>query len=114
MTPSAKKTPTKAPKHLSRESAAWWREIHSRYEMQSHHTRLLTLACEAWDRSTQAREALATHGTTYIDRFKAPRARPEVGIERDSRLAFARLVREIGLDAAEETPRPPGLRTNRR
>src|SRR6185312_7239840 len=33
------------------------------------------LAGEAWDRCQAAREAIATHGITYVDRFKAPRAR---------------------------------------
>jgi phage terminase small subunit len=82
--------------------------------LDSHHVRLLTKACEAWDRSERAREALAKYGMTYEDRFGAPRSRPEVAIERDSRLAFARLVRELGLDVAlPSDTRPPALGANR-
>jgi hypothetical protein len=54
-----------------------------------------------------AREAIATHGITYQDRFGAPRVRPEVAIERDARLAFARLIRALRLDV--EAGAPPGL-----
>jgi phage terminase small subunit len=85
------------------------------YELEPHHLRLLQLAGEAWDRSQQAREALDQHGMTFDDRFGAPHARPEVAIERDARLAFARLVRELDLDV--DTPagprRPPAIRSNR-
>jgi hypothetical protein len=81
------------------------------YDLEPHHVRLLTLAGEAWDRGVQAREILAEKGLTYDDRFKQPRARPEVAIERDSRIAFARLVRELALDIDEpETPRVPAIR----
>lgn len=71
------------------------------YRLEPHHVRLLTLAAEAWDRKQQARRALVKHGTTYTDRFGQPRARPEIAIERDSCLAFARLVRELGLKELE-------------
>src|SRR6266700_3182747 len=90
----------KSPQHLRADTAAWFETILQEYELDSHHERLLTKACEAWDRSEQAREAIAKHGMTYEDRFGAPRARPECAIERDSRLAFCRMVREIGLDVA--------------
>jgi phage terminase small subunit len=102
------------PKHLRADTAAWFAAVITEYELDSHHVRLLTKACEAWDRSEQAREAIAALGLTYTDRFNSPRARPECGIERDSRLAFARLVRELGLDVAPPAePRPPTLRGNR-
>ena len=102
------------PEHLCIETAAWFASVLKEYELDSHHVRLLTKACEAWDRSEQAREAIAKHGLTYEDRFGAPRARPECAIERDSRLAFARLVRELGLDvAAPSESRPNALRANR-
>jgi phage terminase small subunit len=95
-----KSTAEKPPKHLRKATADWWAEVLSDYDLDSHHIRLLTKACEAFDRSEQAREALLTHGLTFEDRFGAPHARPECAIERDSRLAFARRVREIKLDVS--------------
>ena len=98
----------KAPEHLKKPTADWWSAVASNYELEPHHVRILTLAAEAWDRGVMAREALAEHGLTFIDRFKAPHARPEVAIERDSRIAFARLVRELALDIEEPgDSRPP-------
>jgi len=76
-------------------------------EHEPHALRVLTLACEALDRCEEARGALATHGTTYLDRFGAPRARPEVAIERDSRTAALRAFRELSLDGEAAEPRVP-------
>lgn len=100
-----------APSHLRSDTASWWLNVASEYELESHQLRLLTLAAEAWDRCTESREAIAKHGAVYVDRFDQPRARPEISIERDSRIAFARLVRELALDLdpPEESGRPPRL-----
>ena len=105
----------KAPAHLRVPTRAWFLQVLADYELQPHHVRLLTLAAEAWDRGEQAREALAT-GLTFTDRFDAPHPRPEIAIERDSRTAFARLVRELDLDTEgpASAVRPPPLRSNRR
>jgi phage terminase small subunit len=104
----------KSPKHLRAATSHWWAEVVGEYELDSHHIRLLTKACEAFDRSEQAREARLKHGLTFNDRFGSPHARPECAIERDSRLAFARLVREIGLEVSPPSEsRPNGLRANR-
>jgi|SRR5712664_744895 P27 family predicted phage terminase small subunit len=96
----SKSAAQKPPKHLRTATSHWWNEVVAEYALDSHHVRLLTKACEAFDRSEQAREALLKHGLTFEDRFGSPHARPECAIERDSRLAFARLVREIGLDVS--------------
>lgn len=100
-----------APKHLKPATAAWFSQVAADFDLEPHHLRLLTLAAEAWDRATEAREVLAAEGTYFRDRFDQPRAHPAVATERDSRVAFARLLREINLDAAPlpETPRPPRL-----
>lgn len=106
-----------APAHLRPVTQAWWRQVVEEYDLQAHHLRLLQGAGEAWDRCQQAREALAEHGLTFANRDGEPRVRPEVAVERDSRLAFARLIRELDLDVeppAEPRSRPPGLRSNRR
>jgi phage terminase small subunit len=97
------------PRHLKAATRRWWSSVVEGFELEEHHVRLLTLAGEAWDRAAQAREALADLGLTYTDRFHAPRARPEVAIERDSRIAYARLVRELRLDVDPDDARSPGL-----
>ena len=101
-----------APKHLGRATKAWWRAVLDEYELEEHHVRLLTLAAQAWDRAEQARVILAEKGLTYEDRFEQPKSRPEIAIERDSRLAFARLLRELALDVEppRDGHRPPGIR----
>lgn len=99
-----------APAHLSPSAAEWFDGVLEEFDLEPHHVRLLTLAAEAWDRGVQAREALATHGMTFQDRFGAPHARPEIAIERDCRIAFARLVRELALDVSEPAEvRPPSI-----
>lgn len=98
-----------APRHLRPDTASWWASVATAYRLGSHQLRILTLAAEAWDRGVEAREAIAQVGSVYVDRFAQPRARPEVAIERDSRIAFARLVRELCLDVdgPGEPGRPP-------
>ena len=113
MNPNSNPSPTA---HLAPESRRFWRQIAVNFELEPHHFALLTLALEAWDRGQQARVALAKAGSlTFEDRFGQPHARPEVAMERDARLSFARLLREIGLDGAAtpEVARPPLLRMNR-
>ena len=102
------------PKHLKKATRKWFESVMSHYELEEHHIRLLTLACEAWERAQEARVMLKKRGMVYIDRFNAPKARPEVAIERDASILFARLVREPDLDfesSADE--RLPALKSNR-
>ncbi len=87
----------KAPAHLRPESRRWWDEIVSEFCLEPHHLKVLQLACEAWDRACEAREALKRHGLTYADARGFPRPRPEAAIARDSAVCFARLVRELNL-----------------
>jgi phage terminase small subunit len=104
------------PTHLRPDTAAWWQSVTADFALEPHHIRLLRLACEAWDAGQAAREAIAQHGAVYVDRFGQPRARPEVAIERDARVAFARLMRDLALDVdgpAEES-RPPKIAGNAR
>src|SRR5688500_15360653 len=106
-----KKAP-KPPAHLREATQSWWRTVVAEYDLEQHHLRLLQLAAEAWDRAEQAREILAREGLTYRDRSTAPPARPDIAIERDSRIAFARLLRDLALDVespAENYTRPGSI-----
>ena len=100
----------KPPAHLEAATRKWFRAVTEEYMLDHHHVRLLILAAESWDRCQQARKILAKEGLTFTDRLGCPRARPEVAVERDSRIAFARLVRELGLDTAPDESRPPRLK----
>jgi hypothetical protein len=102
--------PPKPPVHLSRKMKVWWQSVVKDYVLEDHHILLLTKAAEAYDRADKAREVLDSQGLTYTDRFGQPCARPECGIERDSRLAFARLLRELNLSESLDDSRPPPLR----
>lgn len=99
------KQPPKAPAHLSASSKRWYREVAGDYDLQSHHLRLLQAAAEAWDRLQEARATLKRDGITTVDRYGAAKAHPCIAIERDARIAFARLLRELDLDA-EPLPDP--------
>jgi len=100
----------KPPKHLRIETRRWWLSVVEDYELEPHHVRLLTMAAEAWDRAVEAREAIAKSGAYMPNRFGEVRPHPALGVERDSRIAFARLVRELALDVNEPgDPRPPSI-----
>ena len=93
-----KNSTLKAPAHLRPDTRAWWQSVHQDYDLGEHHSRLLTMACEAWDRACQAREILAKDGIVIGGREAAARPHPAVAIERDARIAFARLVAQLNLD----------------
>ncbi|MDI7865050.1 P27 family phage terminase small subunit [Rhizobiaceae bacterium n13] len=103
------------PDHLSDAAKRWWKSVVTDYELEPHHLKLLALACESWDRTQQARAILDREGICVTDDRKNVRAHPAVAIEKDSRIAFARLVRELDLDTEgpSDARRPPPLRSNR-
>lgn len=104
------------PKHLSNEAKQWWRTVVVDYDLEPHHLRLLRAACEAWDRMQQARQALLDHGDLTFRKANGDLAtHPAVAIERDARIGFARLVRELDLDtgAPSDGARPPAIGSNR-
>jgi P27 family predicted phage terminase small subunit len=114
MTKSKSNPGDKPPNHLRPATQRWWSEVVETFELDIHHLKLLTKACEAHERCETARELIAKHGLTFEDRWGNPKARPECNIERDSRRAFSSLIREIGLDVSPPTEsRPAPLRANR-
>jgi len=107
----------KAPAHLSESIRVWWRLVVRDYQLESHHMRLLQAAAECWDRLQQARELLARDGLVVEGREGGLRPHPAAAIGRDSRIAFARLIRELNLDVEPPSSvrtSPAGLRSNNR
>lgn len=103
----------KAPRHLRAATRRWWAAVVADWTLEEHHVRLLTAACESWDRCQEAREQISREGLTVPTKAGGPRLHPCVRVETDSRLAFARLVRELDLDVQPpaEAKRAPALRS---
>jgi phage terminase small subunit len=98
----------RAPSHLEPATRSWWSSVVDGYVLEPHHVRLLTLAAEAWDRGQAARARVDADGITVNDRYGVPKAHPAIAIERDCRITFARLIRELDLDGEPlPDPRPP-------
>lgn len=109
-------TKPSAPAHLAEPTRKWFLAVIRDYQLEEHHVRLLTLAGEAFDRATQARQLIERDGLVVPTGAEGGlKAHPAIAIERDSRLAFARLLRELDLDTdAPSETRPPALGSNRR
>lgn len=86
-----------APDHLSAESRRLFASVTTDYELEPWHVSVLTEALQSRDRAEQARRQLDTEGLTVEGRF-GPRPHPLLATERDHRAAFARLIKQLGLD----------------
>lgn len=100
-----------APKHLSRRSRAFWKSAIEDYDLALPHLELLRRLCEAMDRCDQARELLDAEGLTVTDRYGQVKPHPAATIETQSRIAVARLTRELDFEGEPgPDPRPPRRR----
>lgn len=104
--------PPKPPRHLSAAARRLWKEITGTWALEPHHRAVLVKALEAADRAEEARLILARDGLTVNTDGGGVKPHPAVGIERDSRMAFARLIAQLGLDVSE-VPSAADLRTGR-
>lgn len=85
------------------DTASSWRDwVIATYPLDRTERRLLDLAVEAWGRYRQAKAVLDSQGLTFVQLGGKVTARPEVQIEKDSRSAFQRLVRDLNLESAGE------------
>jgi P27 family predicted phage terminase small subunit len=99
--------PTAPPRHLSTEAKGIWRSVLAEYSLEVRHEAVLMAALESWDRMREAQAAIRKDGAYTEGRFGL-KAHPALAIERDSRTAFLRAQRELGLDLeAPATSRPP-------
>ncbi len=102
-TATASKRP---PRHLSPASRRLWSSVVADFALEADPAalRLLTLACEASDRAEQARKLLDAEGIVVTSARGDRRPHPAVAIERDARIATARLLRELGLEGLADGP----------
>ncbi len=99
------------PSHLKAPGRRLWLSATGDFEIDPPGLELLRLACEALDRADEARVAIERDGAYVAGRYaNIIRPHPALAVERDSRLAAARLIRELGLLEAPDHPQPPPRR----
>ena len=99
--------------HLAPATRAWFQQIATDFELESHHLQVLLIASEMLDRAAAARESIQADGVLVKDRYGCLKSNPAVEIERSSRAMFLKSLRELGLDVEEPTaPRQKALATN--
>lgn len=104
----------KPPSSLSKRSAGLWQSITSDFQLETTELELLRLALEAIDRCEEARSVIASDGLTSRGRYGQVLPHPMIGVERDSRLAAARLFKQLALaEALSESVSPLQLRPRR-
>ena len=101
-----RRRPPAPPAHLAADGRALWRSVVGAFELESHHLAVLAAGCEALDRTRQAQAAITADGAYVVGRF-GMKAHPALAVERDSRLAMIRALRELGLDLEAPASRPP-------
>jgi hypothetical protein len=99
--------PGKPPKGLRLNQRRLWRSVIASYEVESHHLAILEAACRELDRAEEAEQMIADDGAYQRDRYGGRKAHPALAVARSSRLAAARLLRELGLDLDDESVRLP-------
>ena len=100
----------KAPQGLG-PSKKLWQEITDSYEpFDAHQLELLKLACLTLDRVTEARAVLKKEGAYIVDRYGQPREHPAAVTERQNKILFMRLSRELGLDLGPPDEKTRGKR----
>ena len=107
-----------APRHLSADTADWWRSIVADYDLEPADLRVLEAACVNWDRSAAARESIAKSefGILAKDRFGQWREHPSVAIEQNATRLFLAALRQLGLGMEPSSepyrlPNPTGPRS---
>lgn len=92
------------------ETKKFYQATRKRYALEEHHIKLFENACGCLDQIADDRVVLKQAGRYYTDRYGQPREHPAAISERQNKILFARLMREIGLDLVKpDDPRPPRL-----
>lgn len=100
----------RTPNHLSKAAKTWFTSVVKAYELDETHLEILRMAAELRDRAENARQLVETDGAILTDRFGQQREHPAAKLERDSKIAFARMMRELGLSHEDAEPdRPPRI-----
>jgi P27 family predicted phage terminase small subunit len=92
------------PKSLAADGRKLWASIVEAFDLDPAALSILEAACLSQDRETAAMKAIKAEGMTTTDRYGRCKAHPAVLIERDSRAAKLKALKQLGLDLEPVNP----------
>lgn len=93
----------RAPRTLHKPGRKFWKDTHARLVIEEpHHLRLLEQAGICLDRIDEAYAQIEQDGPCVRDRFNQLREHPAMKSERDNKVLFVRILRELGLDVVQQ------------
>lgn len=96
------------PEHFSPEAKALYRSLADERRLWARPSDLALLrnCIEQFERAEECRLKIASEGLSIEDRFKQPKPNPAVIAERQARLAYAKLQRDLPFRQTWEKPEP--------
>jgi hypothetical protein len=96
---------------LDKVGAKFRRDVLKEYEFNdTHDFRRLDLAAHCLDRIAECHKVIEAEGVFIKDRFEQLRENPAIKVEKDQKVIFCRIVRELNLDIQPpKESRPPAL-----
>jgi hypothetical protein len=85
------------PRGLKRSSAALWRRIVDACLLSDAELEVLHGALVMLERAEDAAQVLKTEGMTIVDRYGTPKLHPACDLERQSRVAAARMFAQLNV-----------------
>ena len=76
---------------------------------ETHDFSLLDLGSGCLDIIKECREKVENEGLFILDRFKVLKEHPAIKTEREQKIVFCRIIRELNLSIPPEDSRPPKL-----
>jgi phage terminase small subunit len=89
------------PRHLSKKMREVWEKVFAQKNLSERDTLIFQQALETHDAREKCRRITKKHGRTYVDRWGAPKPRPEVQMEIAYGQHFAKLISMVNLDELE-------------
>jgi hypothetical protein len=86
----------RCPAGLGKAGQAVWRAVTGDYDLTDPELRVLEQASIAADRAAEARVAIERDGA-YVDGRYGPRQHPAIAVERDSRAALLRALKDLNV-----------------
>ena len=102
--PDAAGPPT--PGGLGEAGGALWAAVVRDYAVADWQLPVLEAAAREADQAAEAEAAAQADGPFILDRYRSPKPHPGIAVARSSRLAVARLLRQLNLEPVEEHPGP--------